>query len=105
MSARSSPRILFLKEEYTFHFSNFLIIGLSNLFANCRMPSQTLVTQAKSKGDCFKIILLLIAPTEGFLSKKKNQPLKQFQVDIHHVLDFWQYQMVYHLIHYQKLFF
>ena len=30
-----STQILSLKDEYTFHFSNFLIIGLCNCFANC----------------------------------------------------------------------
>ena len=28
MSAKSAPRIMYIKDEYTFHFSNFLIIDL-----------------------------------------------------------------------------
>ena len=34
MSARSALQILSIKGEYTFLFSNFLIIGLSNSSAN-----------------------------------------------------------------------
>ena len=32
--ARSAPQILSIKDEYTFHFSNFLIIGLYNYSTN-----------------------------------------------------------------------
>ena len=35
ISARSAPQILSLKDEYTFLFSNFLIIGLCNFSTNC----------------------------------------------------------------------
>ena len=34
VSARSGPQILSLKDEYTFRFSNFLMIGLCNFSAN-----------------------------------------------------------------------
>ena len=34
ISAKSTPDILSLKDEYTFLFLNFLIIGLCNSFAN-----------------------------------------------------------------------
>ena len=54
MSARSTPQILSLKDEYTFRFSNFLIIGLCSSSAN----------------SWFGIISLLAAPPEVFLSKK-----------------------------------
>ena len=30
IQARSTPQILSLKDEYTFHFLNFLVIGLCN---------------------------------------------------------------------------
>ena len=35
ISAWSTSQILSLKDEYTFRFPNFLIIGLCNFFANC----------------------------------------------------------------------
>ena len=35
ISARLAPQILSIKDECTFRFSNFLIIGLSNFSVNC----------------------------------------------------------------------
>ena len=58
---RSAPQVLSVKDVYTFCFSYFIIIDLCNSAANCRL--------AMSRGCCFEIILLLIAPLEDFLSK------------------------------------
>ena len=59
ISARSLPQILSIKGEYTFQFSNFLIIGLCN-------------SSAKSKGLWFIIFSFLTAPQvkADILSKK-----------------------------------
>ena len=76
---KSASQILFLKDEYTFPFSNFLIIGLCNSSANCYI--------AKSKVHWFDIILLLIAPPEELLSRI-YQSLKQVHVDIHCILNY-----------------
>ena len=61
ISGRSAPHVLSVKDVYTFCFSSFLIINLCNSAANCRL--------AMSRRRWFKIILLLIAPLEDFLSK------------------------------------
>ena len=47
--AKSAPKILSLKDEHTFRFSNFLVIGLCN-------PS------GKSEGRRLCILLLLTVP-------------------------------------------
>ena len=44
ISARPAPQILSLKGEYTFRFSNFLIIDLCNSSANCRFAVTSLLT-------------------------------------------------------------
>ena len=44
------------------------------------------------------------ATPEDFLSKI-FKPLTQFQFEVHHIIDFYQSQMLYHVIYYQKLFF
>ena len=44
ISARSGPQVLSLKDEYTFCFSNFLIVGLCYSSANfwgCSKPVAT----------------------------------------------------------------
>ena len=53
ISARSAPQILFIKDECTFLFLNFLIIDLCNSSAN----------------SLFDIFSFLIGPAEVFLSK------------------------------------
>ena len=73
ITARSASQILSVKDECTFLFSNFLIIGLCNSSAICLLD----------------IISFLIAPAEAFLSKKFiNHWLKQVHVDIYHVSHF-----------------
>ena len=54
ISERSAHQILSIKDECTFLFSSFLIIGLRNSLAN----------------SSFYILSFLIAPPEVFLSKK-----------------------------------
>ena len=44
MSVRSAPQILSLKDEYTFHFSGFLIIGLCSSSNNCWFGIISLLT-------------------------------------------------------------
>ena len=77
ISARSAPQISYSKDECTFRFSNFLVTGLRNSFANCRVQSVTLPTQAMSEGRWFVLVSLFIAdlfgrvtvPPEDFLSR------------------------------------
>ena len=71
MSARSAPQILFRKDEHTFLFLRFLIIGVCNSSAN----------------SLFEIFSFLIAAPDVFC-QKKYRPLKQVHVDIHHILGF-----------------
>ena len=52
MSARSAPQQLSLKNEYSFRYSNFLMIGLCHSSANCRA--------AKSKGCWCALSSLLV---------------------------------------------
>ena len=57
ISARSATQIWFLKDEYTFHFSNFPIIGWCHSSDNC----------------LFGIVLFLAhLPREFFLKKLKT---------------------------------
>ena len=70
-SARSAPQLSSGKAEYTFRFSNFLIIGLYNSCAN----------------SLFEIFSFLTAPPEDILSKIYKS-LEQDLFDIHHILDF-----------------
>ena len=67
MSTRSAPKILLIKDEYSFRFSIFLIIGLCNSW--------------------FDIFSFLTEPPE-VLCRKIFKPLKQAHVDIHRILDF-----------------
>ena len=67
-------------DECTFHYLNFLIIGMSN----------------SSAYSWFDIIFLLRAPPEADLSVSKAdilskiyKPSKQDLFDIHHILDFF----------------
>ena len=71
ISAKSEPQMLSIKGECTFHFSNFLVIGLCNSSAN----------------SLFCIVLFLTAPHTLFYQKNYKPP-KQVHVDICHVLDF-----------------
>ena len=71
-------QILFLKDEYTFRFSNFLITGICNFYANCWFK---------------KILYLITPPPVDFLSNhlqtiEVNKPSKQSQVVICYVLGF-----------------
>ena len=65
--ARSVPKILCTKDEYTFLLSNFLIIVL------CNSPSKSLLY----------IISFLTVPLEKCFIK--SQQLKQVNVGIHHI--------------------
>ena len=71
ISARSVPQILSIKGDCIFLFSNFLIIGLCNSFAN----------------SLLEIFSFLITLPEVFLSKM-YRALKQDLFDIHHISDF-----------------
>ena len=65
---------LSIKDEYTFGFSNFLIIGLCNSSAN----------------SLFDIFSFLTETPEVFY-QKKYKPLKLDLFDTHHILAFQQY--------------
>ena len=76
MSANSAPQMLFLKEEYTLRFLNFLTISLCSSSANCS----------------FNILLLSLAdsstgPADVFY-QKFYKPLKQNIFYFHHILHF-----------------
>ena len=75
---RSTPHILSIKGEYTFRLLNFLITGLCNSLANC----------------LFEVFSFSIPLPEDFYWRT-YRPLKQVHVDIHHILDFWQYEMLF----------
>ena len=68
ISVRSTPKILSIKDEYAFLFSNFSIAGLCNSTAN----------------SLFEIFLFLTARPEVF-NQKTYKPLKQDPLDIHHI--------------------
>ena len=93
LSARSAPHILSIKDECTFRFPNFLVIGLCKSYAN----------------SWFDIFSFLITPPEADLSRvahlakvfdrarevgkwtsyqKIHKPLKQDPFYIHHISDF-----------------
>ena len=88
ISARSTPKILSLKDEYTFQFLNFLIIDLCNSSAICRLRSETLAAQDKSKGRWFNMILLS-APISEDVSQKGFKPMNQVLIDIHQSIIVW----------------
>ena len=71
ISARSESQILSLKDEYNFHFSNFLIVVLCNVSAD----------------SWFAIISFLKPLLENVLSEI-YKPTKQDLFYINHVLDF-----------------
>ena len=71
ISARFVPKIFFIKDDCTFLFSDFLIIGLCNFSPN----------------SLLEIISSLTALSEIFY-QKIYRPLNQVHVDIHHILDF-----------------
>ena len=59
-----------------------------------------------------EIISFLTVPPEGDLFtseavfiKKNYKPSKQVHVNIQHISDFWEYEMLYHIILYQQFFF
>ena len=63
ISARSAHNILSMKDEYTFRFSNFLIICLCNPSANSHV--------ANSKGCWFDIFSFLTETTKADLSARE----------------------------------
>ena len=81
--ARSAPQILFMKSECTFLFSNILIIGLFNSYANCWFgilifDATTSKFRVTKFSDCARV-------AEVFY-QKIYKALKQVHIDIHH---FW----------------
>ena len=62
MSAKSTPQILSIKNECSFYFSNFLIIGL------CSSPADPRV--GKSKECWFDIFSLLATPPDAVFFNK-----------------------------------
>ena len=100
ISAKSAPHILSFKDQYTLYFLNFLIFGLCNSSANCWFRPVPVWTLAN-----------LFARIADFLLKT-YKPLKQDLFCIYHILIFKQcqmvfkqYQILYHIILYKKLFF
>ena len=74
LSAKSSPEILFIKDECTILFSNFQLIGL------CSSPANSLIC----------MISFLSASLEVFY-QKIYKSLKPDPFDTHDILDFYQY--------------
>ena len=92
MSARSAPfpqKKIYMKKEFTFLFSKFLIIGICNssiifflldiILFLIALPAYLFRVPQVSDHACV---------AEIFLSKKIYKPLKQVWVDVHHILDF-----------------
>ena len=112
ISARSAPQILSIKDQRTFRFSNFLIIGPCNSLTNSWfdilsfliVPPANLFCLARVANVSDRARVAALLAPKVFLSKI-YKPLKQDHVDIHHILDFEQYWIFYHVIFYQKLFF
>ena len=77
VSAISAPKILSFEDEFTFLFSNFLIIDLYNFSAKCWFPETT-----------SELIPVHLCVTSDFLSKQNYKSLKQDNVYIHDNLDF-----------------
>ena len=75
ISARSAPQILSIKDECTFIFVIFLIIGLCNSSAN------------SSANSLLEIFSFLTVPPEVLLSKKLYT-IEARHLYIHHILDF-----------------
>ena len=83
--ARSAPQILFMKSECNFLFSNILIIGLFNSYANCWFDilifnATTSKFRITKFSDC--------APVAEVFYQKIYKALKQVHVDVHHILGF-----------------
>lgn len=87
--AKSAPPMVSLREEYTLHLLNMLITSFRNSLVSCWFSELQLIPVHVTVGD--------------FLSKIVNE--NQFFVGIHHILDFWKYEILYYEILYQKLFF
>ena len=84
ISAKSAPQIIFIKDDHTFSFLNFLIIGLCNSSANFCFDINSLLTTPP--GNLFVHVAEALA-LEDFLSRN-FKPLEQIHVDVHHVLNF-----------------
>ena len=61
ISMKSAPQILSLQDEYTFCYTDFLIIVLCNTSASCHV--------VKSEERWFEIICPLLAPPGDYLSQ------------------------------------
>ena len=96
ISTRYAPQILLINVEFPFLFFNFLIIDFCNSSVNSLFEIFSYLIS-----DLFASVAV---PPEVFLSKMYG-PLKQVHVHIHHILDIWKYQMLYHAIFYQKIIF
>ena len=76
------------KDECTFRFSNFLITGLCNSFANSLFCTILFLTTPPEVLEPENLFARL---AEVFLSKKKKKKYKSLKldfVDIHHILNF-----------------
>ena len=74
ISSRSAPQILPLKDERTFRFLHFLIIGLCSSSANYWFS-----------GTRSELIPLTLGVAAAF-SEITYKPLKQVHLDIHHII-------------------
>ena len=66
------PQVLSVKSEWTFLFSNVLIIGFCKSAAN----------------SLFEIFPFLVSLPQNFFYQKIYRPLKEVRVEIHHISDF-----------------
>ena len=87
ISARSAPQILSIKDECTFPFSNFLIIGLCNSSANSLFEIFSFLI-ALPQADLSRVAKLSDHEREADFLSKIYKPLKKDPFDIHHISDF-----------------
>ena len=74
ISSRSAPKILSLKDERTFHFPHFVIIGLRSSSADYWFS-----------GTTSELIPLTLGVAEAF-SQITCKPMRQVHLDIHHII-------------------
>ena len=87
ISARSAPQILSIKDECTFPFSNFLIIGLCNSSANSLFEIFSFLI-ALPEADLSRVAKVSDRESKADFLSKIYKPLKQDPFDIHHILGF-----------------
>ena len=92
-STRSAPQMLSLKDECTFHFSNFVITGLCNSSANSWLDINSLLIATPVNLFYVAKVSNRKVSDSARLAKEVSyqkiyERLKQDLFDIHHISDF-----------------